>query len=136
MLVAHSIRKGDITIVATGFTVYPPMSSICLRAGWIMGPINYLYIQYEKAGDQFVGRSVTVISSLIKDFEMSPVHWDWTESPSNLKDKMETLIEENLARRTDVPGPTFKLLKYLFACICFHYEHLDAHLYPNHRLRA
>ena len=64
------------------------------------------------------------------------MHWDWTYSPSNLKDKMDTLIEENLVIRIDVSGPKFNLLKYLFACICFHYENLDAHLHPKHMLRA
>ena len=34
----------------------------------------------------------------------------------NLKDKMETLIDDNLVRRTEVSGPTFKSLGfYLFA---------------------
>ena len=33
-------------------------------------------------------------------------------------------------------GTTFELLRYLFSCICFHYEHLDTHFHPNHRLRA
>ena len=55
---------------------------------------------------------------------------------SDLKDKMETLIEDNLVRRTDVSGTTFELLKYLFACVCLHYEHIDAYLHTNHRLRA
>ena len=67
---------------------------------------------------------------------MSPVHWDWTDPPSNLKDKMETSIKENLVRRTNVSCPTFDLLKLLFMFICFHYEHLDAHLHTNHRLRS
>ena len=133
---SHSIRKGAITIVATVCTVSPPMASICLRAGWSMGPIKYQYTHYEKVGDQFVVRSVNGISSLSKDFGMSPLHWDWTESPSNLKDKTEKLIEENLVRRTDVSGPIFALLKYLFACNCVHYEHLDAHFHTNYRLRA
>ena len=83
-----------------------------------------------------MGRYVTGISSLIKDIGMPPVHWDWTDPLSDLKDKMETLIEDNFVISTDVSGPTFELLKYLFACICFHYEHLDAHLHTNHRLRA
>ena len=64
MLGNHSIRKEDITIVATGCTVSTPMASICMRAGWSMGPRKYWYIHYEKAGDQFLGRSVTVIYSL------------------------------------------------------------------------
>ena len=134
------------------------MASIFLRAGWstipqIDHPLSRSEYQYfiglvlqpalrkidihcERVGDQFVGWSVTGISSLSKDFGMSPVHFDWKGYPSNLKDKMETLIEENFVRRTYVSGTTFELLKYLFACICFHYEHLDAHLHPNHRLRA
>ena len=136
MLGAHSIRNGAITIVANGCTVSPPMDSISLRDGWSMGKIKDLYIHYDKVGDQFVGRCVTGISSLNKDFGMSPMHWDWTEPPSNLKCKMETLIEENLVRRTDVSGTTFELLKYLFACVCLHYEHIDAYLHTNHRLRA
>ena len=33
---SHSTRKGSITLVCSRRTVYPPMSSICLRACWIM----------------------------------------------------------------------------------------------------
>ena len=121
MLGAHSIRKGSITIFATGCTVSPPMASICLRAGWSTIPIKDQYTHYKKVGDQFVGRSVTGISSLSKDFGISPVHWDFTDPPPNLKHKMATLIEENLMRSTDMPGPMFELLKYLFPWICFHY---------------
>ena len=72
-------------------------------------------------GDQFVGQYVTGISSLRRYSGMSPVYWDWKELPSNSMDNMVTLIEENLARKTDVSGLTFELLKYVFACICFHY---------------
>ena len=79
-----------------------------------MVPIKDQYIHYDKAGDQFLGRSVTGISSLIKDFVNSPVHWYWTDSSTNLKNKMETSIEENLVRRTDVSGPNFDIF---FNCV-------------------
>ena len=52
---SHSTRKGSITLVSAGCTVSPPMSSICLRACWSMGPVKDRYIHYKKAGDQFVG---------------------------------------------------------------------------------
>ena len=78
------------------------MASICLRAGWIMGPIKDQYLHYQKASDKFVGRSVTGFSSLSKEFGMSPLRWDWEDSLLNLKDKMETSIEENLVRSTDL----------------------------------
>ena len=112
------------------------MVLIFLMDGWSTGPIKDCYIYYEKAGDKFVGRSVTGISSLRKYFVMSQVHWDWTDYPSNLKDRMETLIEKNFSRRIYVSVPTFKTINFLFAYICYHYENLYAHLHPNHRLRA
>ena len=80
-----------------------------------MGPIKYRYINYEKAGDQFVGRSVTGISSLTTEFGVSPVHWDRIDSPVGSKYEMVALIEENFARRKDVSSPTFKLIQFLFA---------------------
>ena len=136
MLGAHSIIKGDILIVANGCTVSPPMASIYLSVGCRMGPIKYRYIHYDKSDDQFLGQSVTGISSLRKFFGMSQVHWDWTDSPSTLKDEMAALIEDILVSRTDVSGSTLEQLKTLFACICFHYEHLDAHFHTNHQLIA
>ena len=33
----HSCRKGVATMVAAGCTVSPPIVSICVRAGWVMG---------------------------------------------------------------------------------------------------
>ena len=64
----------------SGYVVSLTMSSICLRACWSMVTVKDWYIHYEKAGDQFTGRSVTDISSLTKEFAISPPHWDFTYS--------------------------------------------------------
>ena len=87
-------------------------------------------------GDQFVGRSVTGISLMTTDFGVSQLHWYWTDSPVGSKDEMVALIEDNFVRRIDVSSPTFELIKFLFACVCFNYTHLDTHIHKNHRLRA
>ena len=68
MIGAHYIRKGAIIIVDTGCTISPPMDSIFLSDVWSMESIKDTYIHYEKVGDQFVGRSMTRISSSIKYF--------------------------------------------------------------------
>ena len=47
------------------------------------------------------------------------------------KDEMVALIEENFARRTDVSSPTFELIQFLFACVCFHYTHIDTHIHKT-----
>ena len=56
---SHSARKGAASYASAGCTVSPPMTAICLRACWSMGPVKERYLHYEKAGDQFLGRVVT-----------------------------------------------------------------------------
>ena len=59
---SYSTLKGAITLVDSGYTVSPQMLSICLRACWIMGNVKDIYIYYEKAGGEFIWRTVTGIS--------------------------------------------------------------------------
>ena len=77
------------------------MASICLRACWSMGSIKDRYIHYEKAGDEFVGRTVTGISWLGSEVAISPVYWDWSgsQSESEMRGNMTKVIEQNLARK-------------------------------------
>ena len=115
----HSCRKGAITLVSAGCTVSPPMAAICLCAGWSMGPVKDRYIHYEKAGDQFVGRCATGLSSLSKDFATSLVYWDYEGALDGLD---------------EVEGKTFDLVRFLFASICYHYITLYTHLHCEHKL--
>ena len=55
---SHSARKGSSSHASSGTTVSPPMVSICLRAMWSMGHVKERYLQFEKAGDQYLGRVV------------------------------------------------------------------------------
>ena len=93
------------------------MASVCLRACWSMGPIKYQYINYEKAGDQFVGRSVIGIYLLTTEFGVSPVHWDWIDSPVGSKYEIMALIEENFVRIKDVSSLTFNIIPFLFSYV-------------------
>jgi len=133
---SHSSRKGAITLVSAGCTVSPPMAAICLRAGWSMGPVKDRYIHYEKAGDQFVGRCATGISSLSKEFAVSPVHFDFCDKPAGTKEKIDATIGNNFATIEEVEGKSFSLLKFLFASVCYHYAFLDTNLHPEHKLRT
>ena len=119
---SHSCRKGAITLVSAGCTVSPPMAAICLRACWSMGPMKDRYIHYEKAGDQFVGRCATGISSLTKEFATSLVYWDLSDAPAGTMSIIDASISDNFASLQEVEGRTFKMLQFLFASICFHYS--------------
>ena len=132
---AHYIRKVSIKIVACACTISPTTDSICLMDCWSMGPIKDWYIHYEKAGDKFVGHSVTGIYSRTTEIGGHLVHWYWTDSPVVSKYDMESLIEDNFVRRKDMSSPTFAILQFLFACVWFHYTNVDAHIHKNHRWR-
>jgi hypothetical protein len=68
----HSARKGASSHASSSTTVYPPMVSICLCAMWSMGHVKEPYLQFEKAGDQYLGRVVTELDVNDVLFAVSP----------------------------------------------------------------
>ena len=46
---SHSAHKGASSYALSGSTVSPPITSICLRAMWLMGNVKTRYLQYEKS---------------------------------------------------------------------------------------
>ena len=69
-----SIQKGAATHMTTGSTACPPITSICLRANWVMPGVLNRYIRYENAGDQFVGKCVSGRSRKSEEFVVSPLY--------------------------------------------------------------
>ena len=51
----HSCCKGGATMVSAGCNVSPPIVSICVRAGWVMGGVKDRYLRRESAGNQYIG---------------------------------------------------------------------------------
>jgi hypothetical protein len=62
----HSIRKGAMSYLASlyGGT---PAASTCIRAGWSMGCVCDIYMQYVVSGYQFVGRFFSLLLVLCTD---------------------------------------------------------------------
>ena len=81
----HSCRKGVITMVAAGCTVSPPIVSICVRAGWVMGEVKDSYLKRESAGNQYVGRCTAGLDQLSKNFAVSPPYFDFTDITEELE---------------------------------------------------
>ena len=72
-----------------------------------------------------MGRCATGISSLSKEFAVSPVYFDFSDKPAGTKEKIDATIGNNFATIEEVEGKSFTLTRYLFASVCFHYEFLD-----------
>lgn len=138
---SHSVRKGAISLVSAGCTVSPPMAAICLRAAWSMGNVKDRYIHYEKAGDEFVGRSVSGISSLSHKFAASPIYFepgciDDNDYNGSLDEDVEKLISETYVKKEEISSSTFSMFKYIVASICFNYSYLDSTLSNTHCIRS
>ena len=134
----HSIRKGAISLVSAGCTVSPPMAAICLRAAWSMGNVKDRYIHYEKAGDEFVGRTVTGISSLTRHFAVSPIYFEpgADDTNENMKREIEKLISDTCVEKEKISSTTYFMLKFVVANICFNYDYLNAVLSQTHCIRS
>ena len=84
----HLSRKGVATMIAAGCTISPPIASLCIRAGWVMGGVKDKYIFRENGGDQYVGRCASCLDMLSKEFSVSPPHFDFSSlNPDERRDK-------------------------------------------------
>ena len=137
---AHSCRKGVATLIASGSTVCPPISSLCIRAGWVMGGMKDKYIFREKAGDQYVGRCASLLDQLSKEFAVSPPYFDF-ESLSD-REKIEKRNEINEFLRFTLPNAkkilpqTWNMVLFCFASLCYHYNYLCRNLHKECILRG
>ena len=137
---SHSVRKGSASRCSTGCTVSPPMASICLRAGWSMGPVKERYIHYEKAGDQFVGRTVCGLDVTSEEFGVTTCHFDFTaieeeEERVQVKAEIEKTIRDYFGSGNELPPAVYIMCYYFFATLSYHYTFLQATLESTDRLR-
>ena len=90
----YSCIEGVYTMVATVCTVYPPIISICIRAGWFMDGVKDKYLKHKYSGDQYVGRCASGLNQLWKTCPDSPPYVYFSsieykvENPGKIKDQI------------------------------------------------
>ena len=67
----HSIQKGAGRYASSGTTAAPGAVSVNNRGGWLLGGVRDVYLLYERAGDQYVGRILSGLDVLSPDFACS-----------------------------------------------------------------
>ena len=131
---SHSARKGAATLAASGCTVSPSMAAICNRAGWKMGGTRDKYIKYENAGDQFLGRTLCGLNSLVKEFSISSPFFN---ASSNAEvELMDRVLRNNVVGAGNVSARTFEVLRMCTASCVYHHTYLSSKLHPTHRFRS
>ena len=108
---------------SSGCTVSPPMTSICLRAGWTKGGVKDKYLHFEKAGDQFVGRCVSGLDVLSAEFAVSPAFFEFTNAKD--QEEVKNLIETCC---DDISPCTAQVVSFCIASLYFHFEYLRDNL--------
>jgi hypothetical protein len=130
---SHSARKGACSYASAGTTVSPPIVSICLRAMWSMGQVKERYLQYEKAGDQYLGRVVSGLDVNSVTFAVSPPFFDVDDET---RVQIEALIKSYVVGGKLLPAGVYQIFHYCFASLCYHYEFLTATLHQKSKLQA
>lgn len=122
----HSIRKGSAT---SGSTACPSVVSVARRAGWAMGTIGLIYLRYESAGDQFVGRTVTGLPLSDAGFASLPPFFRATTD-----DNKQFLIDALQCCFPTLPESLTHVAEFCLASLVYHSTWLTSHLPPTHHL--
>ena len=127
---SHSARKGAASHACSGTTVSPPMVSICLRAMWSMGHVKERYLQYEKAGDQYLGRVVAGLDVNSVNFAVSPPYFEIDEDVGQLglgdnqtSARVYSLLRDYMVCGKTVPAIVLCIFYYflLFSTIFYYF---------------
>jgi hypothetical protein len=109
----HSEREGACSFAAAGSTVCPPMVSICLRAMWSMGSVKERYLQFKKAGDQYLGRVVSGLDVNDVSFAILLPYFECGDNEGGIREKIFTLLKEFMVGGHGIRGEIFQLLYFL-----------------------
>jgi len=130
---SHSVRKGACSFASAGSTVSPPMVSICLRAMWSMGSIKERYLQFEKAGDQYLGRVVSGLDVNDVSFAVSSPYF---ECNGDVKEEILTLLKDFMVGGHGIRGEIWQVLYFCFTSLCYHFDYLMQVLPQQNKLQA
>ena len=114
----HYCRKGVATMVAAGCTVSPPIVSIYMRVGWVLGGVKDKYPKRDISGDQYVGRCASCLPILSMNFAVSPPYFYFNGIEDEIskvaaKRRIESCIDARLLK-TDEMTVQVKYLSWMF----------------------
>jgi hypothetical protein len=121
----HSTRKGAATYVCAGSTAGPNWHPVALRAGWSMPGVQSTYIKYDRAGDQYVGRTVCGLPLGKPDFAIVPPFFDGS------RELVATAVTECFP---DICPSTMRIGEMCLASLVYHAEWMKENFQTSHFL--
>jgi len=98
-----------------------------------MGSVKEPYLQFEKAGDQYLGRVVSGLDVNDVSFAVSPPYF---ECDGDVKENIFTLIKDFTVGGHGILGENFHMLYFCFASLCYHFDFLVQVLPQRNKLQA
>jgi hypothetical protein len=147
----HLARKGASNHTCSGSTVLPPMVSICLCAMWSMGHVKEHYLQYEKAGNQYLGRVVCGLDVNSVKFAVLPPFFEFDctgqgdtgqgdtgqgGADDGTSARVYSLLRDYMVRGESVPASVHCMFYFCFALLCYHFDFLKQVLHKKNKLQA
>ena len=125
---AHGWRKGSATHATSGTTAPPPIPSVARRGEWSLGKVLDVYWHCAEPGDHYLGRVVSGLDPLSKDFGVLPAHFKLENPLENpfVAEAMDLMFGPILRTWTDTPQDPTGVLLRLLAAVVHHFDWIKA----------
>ncbi len=100
-----------------------------------MGSIKERYLQYEKAGNQYLGQVVSGLDVNDVSFAILPPYFE-SGPDDDVKENVLGLLREFVVGRNSIAGEVCHLLYFCFASLCIHFDYLVRVLQKRNKLQA
>ncbi len=100
-----------------------------------MGSVKERYLQFEKAGDQYLGGVVSSLDVNHVSFATSPPYFEDDED-GNVREKVLGLLWDFIVGGKTIAGEVCHLLYFYFASLCYHFDFLVRTLPRRNKLQA
>ena len=129
----HSIRKGACTYL-TSLPGGPSAIATSLRGGWSMGNVQDRYFRYNEAGDQYVGRCLSLNPVLSINLASSPPYFvDTVDAETD--EWINGVVCSQFPFISEVPG-FGKLVRMCTSSLIYHQRWIVESLCVNHVVRV
>jgi hypothetical protein len=113
---------------------------------WSMGHMKERYLQYEKAGGQYLGQVVSGLDVNSIKFAVSPPYFEYDETggpdegaaapDDGSWKKVDTLLRDCMVHGEFVSASVHRIFFFSFASLCFHFDFLKLVLHNRNKFRA
>ena len=125
---AHGWRKGGATHATSGTTCPPPIPSVARRGEWSMGKVLDVYWHCAEPGDNYLGRIMAGLNSLLPSFKVLPPHFNLENPVENehVWEAMNLMYGPILNNWADTPQDPTGLLLRLLASVVYHFDWIQS----------